>query len=81
MIFQKYISEGPFIFPFLKDQKNINEIKFISKLTYINKYLKELAKYCGVFKKLSTHVARHTYTDLALRISDDNIYQVQKPRE
>jgi integrase len=49
-----------------------------SKLAYINKYLKEVAKYCGIFKNLSTHVARHTFTDLALEASNGNIYQVQK---
>jgi integrase len=44
----------------------------------VNKYLKEMAKYCGIFKKLSTHCARHTFTDLALNATNENIYQVQQ---
>jgi integrase/recombinase XerD len=77
-IFNKYMGVGEYIFPFLNEEKVVNEIIIGSKLTYVNKYLKELAKYCGIFKKLSTHVARHTYTDLALEVSNGNIYQVQK---
>lgn len=77
-IFEKYMGSGPYIFPFLNNEKKVNEIIVGNKLTYINKYLKEVAKYCGIFKKLSTHVARHTFTDLALEVSDGNIYQVQK---
>jgi integrase len=77
-IFKKYMGSGEYIFPFLNEEKEVNEIIIGSKLTYINKYLKEVAKYCGIFKKLSTHVARHTYTDLALEVSNGNIYMVQK---
>jgi integrase/recombinase XerD len=78
VIFEKYIGKGAYIFPFLNEEKIVNEIIVGNKLAYINKYLKEVAKYCGIFKKLSTHVARHTFTDLALEVSNGNIYQVQK---
>lgn len=77
-ILNRYVSNEKFIFPLLNKAELINEITINSKLTYINKYLKEIAKYCGIFKKLSTHVARHTYTDLALEVSHGNIYQVQQ---
>ena len=77
-IFNKYMDKGKYIFHFLNDERVVNEIVIGSKLAYINKYLKEVAKYCGIFKNLSTHVARHTFTDLALEASNDNIYQVQK---
>jgi integrase len=77
-IFNKYIGVDKYIFPLLNDEKVVNEIIIGSKLAYINKYLKEVAKYCGIFKKLSTHVARHTFTDLALEVSNGNIYEVQK---
>lgn len=77
-IFEKYMSDGPYIFPFLNKEKKVDEIVIGSKLAYINKYLKEVAKYCGIFKKLSTHVARHTYTDLALQVTNGNIYLVQQ---
>jgi integrase len=77
-IFEKYMGKGVYIFPLLNDEKVVNEIIVGNKLAYINKYLKELAKYCGIFKNLSSHVARHSYTDLALETSNGNIYQVQK---
>ena len=77
-IFNNYIGTGEYIFPLLNDEKVVNEIIIGSKLAYINKYLKELAKYCGIFKNLSSHVARHTFTDLALEVSQGNIYEVQK---
>lgn len=77
-LFNKYMGPGEYIFPFLNDEKVVNEIIVGNKLAYINKYLKEVAKYCGIFKKLSTHVARHTFTDLALEVSHGNIYEVQK---
>jgi site-specific recombinase XerD len=77
-IFDQYSTEAPFIFPFLNNTITINEIIINSKLTYVNKYLKEVAKYCGIFKKLSTHVARHSFTDLALQVTHENIYLVQQ---
>ncbi len=77
-IINRYQDRGRFLFPFLNDADVINEIVVNSRITYVNKYLKELAKYCGIFKNLSTHVSRHTYTDLALLATDENIYKVQK---
>ena len=77
-IFDQYSTDAPFIFPFLNNTNTINEIIINSKLTYVNKYLKEVAKYSGIFKKLSTHVARHSYTDLALQVTHENIYLVQQ---
>ncbi|MBU3714099.1 MAG: site-specific integrase [Ferruginibacter sp.] len=77
-IFEKYMSDEPYIFPLLNKEMVVNEIIIGNKLAYINKYLKEVAKYCGILKKLSTHVARHTYTDLALKVTNGNIYEVQK---
>ena len=77
-VFENYMGTGVYIFPLLNDEKVVNEIIVGNKLAYINKYLKELAKYCGIFKNLSSHVARHTFTDLALEASHGNIYEVQK---
>ncbi|MBM3454888.1 MAG: site-specific integrase [Bacteroidetes bacterium] len=67
-----------YIFPFLKDVATVDEVSINSRITLVNKYLKELAKYCGIFKNLSTHVSRHTYTDLALLATNENIYKVQR---
>ncbi len=77
-IISRYRDRGQFLFPFLNDLDHVNELVVNSRITYVNKYLKELAKYCGIFKKLSTHVSRHTYTDLALLATDENIYKVQR---
>ena len=77
-IITRYHSGGRFIFPFLNEDTEINEQIINSRITYVNKYLKELAKYCGILKKLSTHVSRHSYTDLALQATNENIYLVQQ---
>ncbi|MFM1961635.1 MAG: hypothetical protein RLZZ172_480 [Bacteroidota bacterium] len=77
-IITRYNTGGRFIFPFLNEDTVINEQIINSRITFVNKYLKEVAKYCGILKKLSTHVSRHTYTDLALQATNENIYLVQK---
>jgi integrase/recombinase XerD len=77
-IISRYNTGGRFMFPFLNVDLVINEQIINSRITCVNKYLKELAKYCGIFKNLSTHVSRHTYTDLALQATNENIYLVQK---
>jgi|JI6StandDraft_1071083.scaffolds.fasta_scaffold128418_1 integrase/recombinase XerD len=77
-IIERYSSKGDYLFPQLNNEPVVNEIILVNKLTYINKWLKEVAKYCGIHKKLSTHVARHTFTDLALQATNGNIYEVQK---
>lgn len=77
-IFEKYKSSSKFLFPFLNGAKLINEMVVNSRITYVNKYLKEVAKYSCIFKKLTTHVSRHTFTDLALQATNENIYLVQK---
>lgn len=77
-IIDQYRTESEYIFPLIRPEEKVNEIIVGSKLAYINKYLKEVGKYAGVFKKISTHCARHTFTDLALVATDNNMYQVQK---
>jgi len=78
-IFNRHHStEGIYIFPFLNKEAVVNEIIIGNKLAYINKFIKEVCKYAGILKKVSSHVARHTYTDIALQVSGGNIYQVQQ---
>jgi integrase/recombinase XerD len=77
-IFDRQPVTGPYIFPLLNRDRMVNEVVVNSRLTMINKYLREVAKYTGIRKKLSTHVARHTFTDLALQVTGGNIYEVQK---
>ena len=71
-------NDSQFIFNYMSKYEKIDEIKINSCITVINKYLKELCKYCRIFKKITTHVARHSYTDFALKVSNNNIYQVQQ---
>lgn len=77
-IIDRHHTGGRFIFPFLNNDQVIDEQVINSRITYVNKYLKEIAKYCHILKKLSTHVSRHTFTDLALQATNENIYLVQK---
>lgn len=77
-IFNRYTADGEYIFPLLNKETVVNEIIIGNKLAYINKFIKEVCKYAGILKKVSSHVARHTYTDLALHVSGGNIYQVQQ---
>ncbi len=77
-IFSKYMKEGrSCIFPLFEDGEVINERTVNSRLTYINKYIKEVCKYAGILKKITSHCSRHTFIDLALTASGENIYQVK----
>jgi integrase len=78
VIFDRYSKGKTYLFPFLNDAAVVDEVSINSRITMVNKYLKEVAKYCGIFKKLTTHVSRHTFTDLALQATNENIYLVQK---
>jgi integrase len=71
-------SGGVYLFPLLRSRERVDERVINSRLTFINKYLKEACKYAGIFKKITTHCARHTFTDLALAATDGNIYEVQQ---
>ena len=77
-IFSRYMKEGrSCIFPLFEDGEVINERTVNSRLTYINKYIKEVCKYAGILKKITSHCSRHTFIDLALTASGENIYQVK----
>ncbi len=77
-IFSKYLTTGrSCIFPLFNDGDTIDERTINSKITYINKYIKEVCKYAGIFTKISTHCARHTLIDHALTASGENIYEVK----
>jgi integrase/recombinase XerD len=77
-LINKYAGDSPYLFPLRKEGEKPTERIINSRLTFINKYLKEVCKYAGILKKITTHCARHTFTDLALMATDDNIYKVQK---
>ncbi|WP_165929512.1 site-specific integrase [Pseudocnuella soli] len=61
---------GAYIFPFFTHELNPNNEQFVSKqvqakTSLINKCLKQIAATAGIAKNLSTHIARHTFADLA----------------
>jgi len=79
LIFRKYeTKDSAYLFPFFTDPKTVNERSINTHITVVNKYLKEVCKYAGIFKKVSTHCARHTFVDLALAATGENIYLVQQ---
>lgn len=58
-----------YIFPFLKnvDDKNAKDIfiKTRNATKILNKYLKRIALQCSIEKKLSNHIARHSFGNIA----------------
>lgn len=71
-----------FIFPLINEEAEIknpttlhNQIS--AKTALINKYLKTIAKKAKIEKPLSTHIARHSFSDIA-RKRGANIYDISK---
>ncbi|APU69724.1 MULTISPECIES: site-specific integrase [Christiangramia] len=58
-----------YLFPFLRevDQTQAEQIYTRTKSTtkLLNKYLKRIAKLCGIDKTLSNHIARHSFGNIA----------------
>jgi integrase len=64
--------KGKFIFHFLNDEALKLDAKGFTnskdaKITIINKNLKVLAEMAGINKKLTTHIARHSFASIALK--------------
>jgi integrase len=81
-----------FIFPIL-DDKIFNDIEFnaqkhilskyqynqlSSKTAYYNKQLKKLQLLCGVETTFTSHLARHSYTNLMIETTQKDIYTISK---
>ena len=88
----KFSKSNPdrFIFPILNptDFKSVEFLgdtkltkyqynKISSKTTLYNKNLKNLQKLCGLNTNLSSHISRHTYTDLML-MGNTDVYDISK---
>ncbi len=58
----------------IKADETVSESLINSRLTYINKYLREVCKYAGIFKKISTHCARHSFADISLSANQNDIF-------
>lgn len=71
-----------YIFPFFKKEIDYSNDEFFkkqlwSKTAQINASLKDLATMAGIDKNLTTHMARHSFADIA-RKKSGNIYGVSK---
>ena len=81
-----------FVFPILDNKafKNIDEKNDFSKITLeqykilkhvtivYNRKLKKLQEACQVNTTLTSHVARHSFTNLLLTMSDVNLYDISQ---
>ena len=63
------IANNGFVFPFLRNVELSNDQDVFTKTRnatkLLNKYLKRIAKDCGIEKNLSNHIARHTFGNIA----------------
>lgn len=84
-ILAQYLTENAdpeaFVFPML-DGYDLSTPRKLhnarsSRNTLVNKYLKQIAAQAGIDKPLSTHIARHSFADLA-RSSGWSIYDISK---
>lgn len=61
--------------PYDKKESLIKQIS--SKNTLLNKYLSKLAKLAGIEKKISMHISRHSFANIA-RQQKANVYDISK---
>jgi integrase len=76
------INNSQFIFPILSQEKSLYSSKQLyndisSKNAMINSTLKDLAKLAEIKKKISFHISRHSWADLARKGKMD-IYSISK---
>ncbi len=70
-----------FIFPFLRNDLKVENKAFFRKqiesnTTMFNKHLKEVATMAKIEKNISSHIARHSFADLARKMNQ-SIYDIQ----
>ncbi len=71
-----------FIFPFLKNDVDYSSKKFLmkqigAKTSKINYHLKQIALKAGIDKRLTSHIARHSFADIA-RKKGVSVYDISK---
>ena len=71
-----------YIFPLLNTEADLKKPSVLhaqisSKTTIINKYLKKIAELAAIDKPLSSHIARHTFSDIA-RKRGASLYDISK---
>lgn len=77
-----YRRSKEFVFKLLNPKKNLDDPKTLhnqisSKNALINKYLKKIARDAEIEKRLSFHVARHSFADIA-RVKGWDLYNISK---
>jgi integrase len=82
-ILEKYKGKDDvFVFPFFSSKYDYSDPIFLhsqigSKTAIFNKFLKYIASRAGINKKITTHIARHSFADIA-RQKTDNLYNLSK---
>jgi site-specific recombinase XerD len=71
-----------FIFPFLKNDVDYSSREFLmnqlgAKTAKINYHLKHIAQKAGIDKRLTSHIARHSFADIA-RKKGVSVYDISK---
>ncbi len=56
---------SPYLFPVITDAEGDTHLQYESGLRLQNQRLKKIAEHCGITKKFSTHVARHSWATVA----------------
>ncbi|NDW10045.1 site-specific integrase [Dysgonomonas sp. 520] len=63
--FKEEVRNTPYVFPIIIDPKKSPRIQYESALRLQNERLKKIAAFCGIKKRISTHVARHSWATIA----------------
>jgi integrase len=73
------LSEEKALWKYSKVEKEntIYKKEVISKTALVNKYLRQIAKDAKIEKKVSSHIARHTFASIAIKRSNGDINFVQ----
>jgi len=56
---------GGLLFPFLKNTDSELKLRISSATAHVNRLLKEISDKCGLRKRISSHVARHSWGQIA----------------
>lgn len=80
-ILERYKADKTFVFPVL-DNCNTNDIEELEYVIYIannklNRSLKKLAKHVGISKRVSMHIAKHSFANYAVK-NNVNLFHISK---
>lgn len=80
-ILERYKADKTFVFPVL-DNCNTNDIEELEYVIYIannklNRSLKKLAKHVGITKRVSMHIAKHSFANYAVK-NNINLFHISK---